>query len=58
MNDYLDPQTGSREQPEPPQPSHEWKVRPTGDTDKDGFVPYEVFTEAQGVIGKGKVKQS
>ena len=55
MSDYLDPLTGSREKPEPPV-SHEWKVRPTGDADKDGWIPYEVYTDADGVISEGKVK--
>jgi hypothetical protein len=50
VTDYLDPQTGSREKPEP---SHEWKTRPTGE-DADG-TEYEVFTDALGVIAKGKV---
>jgi hypothetical protein len=52
MTDYLDPKTGSREKPEP---SHEWKTRPTGDADENGEIPYEAYTDALGVIAKGKV---
>jgi hypothetical protein len=43
--------------PKPQAPDwHEHKVRPTGETDVDGAQPYEVYSDALGHIGSGKVK--
>jgi hypothetical protein len=43
--------------PKPQAPDHhDWKVRPTGDPDADGWWPYEVYSDALGHIGSGKVK--